>query len=70
MKKMLLTVKEVATALGLKPARVYALSREGKLPFLVKIGDRQYKYLELGMQTWLLSGGNTDQLNREVNDDD
>jgi len=65
----LLTVTEVAETLGLKPARVYELSREGKLPFLVKIGDRQYRYHALGMQNWLLSGGNIDQQVNEVNDE-
>lgn len=53
----LLNVNEVASILDLKPARVYELSREGRLPFLVKIGERQYRYHETGMQNWLLSGG-------------
>lgn len=56
----LLTVNKVAEILGLKPARVYELSREGKLPFLVRIGERQYRYRELGLQNWLLTGGNAD----------
>ena len=65
----LLTVTEVAETLGLKPARVYELSREGKLPFLVKIGERQYRYHASGMQNWLLSGGNVDQQINEANDE-
>ena len=65
----LLSVNEVAETLGLKAARVYELSREGKLPFLVKIGNRQYRYHALGMQNWLLSGGNADQ-NKEVRNDE
>ena len=69
MTQRLLTVTEVAETLGLKPARVYELSREGKLPFLVKIGERQYRYHESGMQNWVLSGGNVDQRINEVNDD-
>jgi excisionase family DNA binding protein len=64
----LLTVNEVADALDLKPARVYSLSREGKLPFLVKIGERQYRYHEKLMQEWLLNGGNADNKN-EVTDE-
>ena len=69
MTQRLLTVNEVADVLGLKPARVYELSREGKLPFLVKIGARQYRYHFSGMQTWLLSGGNVDQQVNEVNNE-
>lgn len=65
----LLTVNEVAETLGLKPARIYELSRNGKFPFLVKIGERQYRYHALGMQNWLLAGGNVDQQTNEVNNE-
>ena len=57
----LLTVNEVADALGVKTARVYELSRNGQLPFLVKLGDRQYRYHEQGMYDWLSKGGNARQ---------
>jgi excisionase family DNA binding protein len=64
----LLTAKEVAEALGVGMARVYELSRQGMLPFLVKLGDRQYRYHEQGMQEWLSKGGNAEK--EEVESDD
>jgi excisionase family DNA binding protein len=64
----LLTVNEVAEALGVKTARVYELSRQGSLPFLVKLGDRQYRYHEQGMYEWLSKGGNARQDKEESND--
>ncbi len=64
----LLTVKEVAEIMDLKPARIYELSRLGKLPFLVKIGDRQYRYSPSGLQRYLDNGGNRDQQTGEVMD--
>lgn len=64
----LLTVNDVAEILDLKPARIYELSRDGKLPFLVKIGDRQYRYSAQGLQRYLDNGGNQDQQNGEVKD--
>ena len=57
MTKKLLTVKEVAEILGLKPARVYELTREKKIPF-VQIGDRQYRYSEIALMNWIENGGN------------
>lgn len=61
MQNKLLDVNEVASILDLKPARIYELSREGKLPFLVRIGDRQYRYHAQGLQNWLMNGGNSDR---------
>lgn len=61
MQNRLLNVNEVASILDLKPARIYELSREGKLPFLVRIGDRQYRYHAQGLQNWLMNGGNSDR---------
>ena len=43
MTNKLLTVKEVGEILDLKPARIYELTREKKIPF-VQIGERQYRY--------------------------
>ena len=57
MTSKLLTVKEVSEILDLKPARVYELTRERKIPF-VQIGDRQYRYSEIALQAWIENGGN------------
>ncbi len=43
MTQKLMTVTEVAELLDLKPARIYELTREKKIPF-VQIGERQYRY--------------------------
>lgn len=64
----LLTVNEVSEILGLKPARVYELTREKKIPFVL-IGERQYRYSEAALSNWILCGGNQDQTNGEVKDD-
>lgn len=53
----LLTVKEVAEILDLKPARVYELTREKRIPF-VQIGERQYRYSETALRQWIENGGN------------
>ena len=58
MSQRLMRANEVAEVMGLKPARVYELSREGKLPFLVKIGLRQYRYHALGLHRFMENGGN------------
>lgn len=60
MTQKLLTVKEVSKILDLKPARIYELTREGKIPF-VKIGERQYRYSEMALTNWIENGGNTEQ---------
>jgi excisionase family DNA binding protein len=60
----LLTVKEVGEILDLKPARIYELTREKKLPF-VQIGERQYRYSETALIDWIKNGGNREQ--SEVN---
>jgi excisionase family DNA binding protein len=53
----LLTVKEVSEILDLKPARIYELTREKKIPF-VQIGERQYRYSETALVNWIEKGGN------------
>jgi excisionase family DNA binding protein len=57
MTQKLLTVKEVSQILDLKPARIYELTREKKLPF-VQIGERQYRYSEQALLAWIENGGN------------
>ena len=60
MTEKLLTVKEVSEILDLKPARIYELTRERKIPF-VQIGERQYRYSETAIQNWIENGGNQTQ---------
>lgn len=57
MTQKLLTVKEVGEILDLKPARIYELTREKKIPF-VQIGERQYRYSETALLNWIDGGGN------------
>lgn len=57
MTQKLLTVKEVSEILDLKPARIYELTREKKIPF-VQIGERQYRYSEPALLDWIENGGN------------
>ena len=57
MTQKLLTVKEVSEILDLKPARIYELTRERKIPF-VQIGERQYRYSEAALSNWIEKGGN------------
>jgi len=56
MTQKLLTVKEVGEILDLKPARIYELTREKKIPF-VQIGERQYRYSETALLSWIERGG-------------
>ena len=60
MTQKLLTVKEVSEILDLKPARIYELTREKKIPF-VQIGERQYRYSETALTNWIENGGNQTQ---------
>ena len=60
MTQKLLTVKEVGEILDLKPARIYELTRERKIPF-VQIGERQYRYSETALTNWIENGGNQAQ---------
>jgi excisionase family DNA binding protein len=62
MTQKLLTVKEVSQILDLKPARIYELTRERKIPF-VQIGERQYRYSETALANWIEKGGNQQENN-------
>jgi len=62
MTQKLLTVKEVSEILDLKPARIYELTREKKIPF-VQIGERQYRYSETALLNWIERGGNQQENN-------
>ena len=57
----ILKAKDVSEWLGIDAQRVYELTRRGLLPH-VKIGDRQYRYVEKDIDEWLRAGGNKDEL--------
>jgi len=60
MTEKLLKVDEVGEFLGLKPARVYELCREKRLPFIL-IGERQYRFSKSSLMSWVENGGNREQ---------
>ncbi len=60
MTQKLLKVDEVSKILDLKPARIYELTREKKIPF-VQIGERQYRYSETALISWIERGGNQEK---------
>ncbi|HMS38924.1 MAG TPA: helix-turn-helix domain-containing protein [Pyrinomonadaceae bacterium] len=64
MTQKLLTVKEVGEILDLKPARIYELTRERKIPF-VQIGERQYRYSAAAIENWIEQGGNQTEINND-----
>lgn len=57
MTEKLLKVDEVSAFLDLKPARVYELCREKRLPFIL-IGQRQYRFSRTALTNWIENGGN------------
>lgn len=63
----LLDVKEVSEILGLKPARVYELTREKRIPFVL-LGERQYRYSANAIEAFINRGGNQDREKGEVKD--
>ncbi|HEV7645942.1 MAG TPA: helix-turn-helix domain-containing protein [Pyrinomonadaceae bacterium] len=65
----LLNVNEVSEILGLKPARVYELTRQGRLPFVL-LGERQYRYSMMALETFINRGGNQPQPTEPVQDND
>ncbi len=56
MTEKLLKVDEVSEFLDLKPARVYELCREKRLPFIL-IGQRQYRFSKTALLNWIEKGG-------------
>lgn len=57
MTQKLLTVKEVSEMLDLKPARIYELCREDKTFPVILIGQRQYRFSEPALSSWIENGG-------------
>lgn len=47
----------VAEFLDLKPARIYELCREKRIPFIL-IGQKQYRFSREALQNWIENGGN------------
>ena len=57
----LLTVREGADVLRVKPARAYQLIREQVFPpgVVVRIGNKQLRFSEDGLRAWIETGGNS-----------
>ncbi|MDQ3635427.1 MAG: helix-turn-helix domain-containing protein [Acidobacteriota bacterium] len=53
----LLKATDVSEILDLKPARIYELTRQRKIPF-VQIGERQYRYDPSAIEQFIANGGN------------
>lgn len=52
------TAAEVAAALGLTKFRVYELTRMGEFDdFVVRIGERQYRFSPDGLASYIAQGG-------------
>ena len=52
------TAKEISEVLNLSQQRIYELTRRGLIPH-VRIGHRQYRYIESEIEEWLRKGGNS-----------
>ena len=53
MTERLLTVKQAAEMLGLKPSHLERLRHQGKGPVCIKIGYRTVRYAPSAVQAWL-----------------
>jgi excisionase family DNA binding protein len=53
----LLTVRQVASILGISTKRIYALIREGRLQ-VVKLGPRQTRILKDSLETFIQTASN------------
>lgn len=62
----LIKAEKVAEILDVSKQRVYELTRERRIPF-VQLGDRQYRYSESALQTWLEDGGSNGQSENNAN---
>ena len=65
----LLTVKEGADVLRVKPARAYQLIRESVFPpgVVVRIGYKQLRFSDEGLKSWIEGGGNNANLSQNQN---
>lgn len=67
MTNRLLKAEAVAQILDVPKQRVYELTRERKIPFIL-IGDRQYRYSETALVEWLENGGVLQQIRESKGD--
>jgi excisionase family DNA binding protein len=60
----LLKANIVAKILDVPIQRVWALTRENKIPH-IKLGDRQFRYNETVLMNWLENGGTSQSVNHD-----
>ncbi|MGC2238638.1 MAG: helix-turn-helix domain-containing protein [Pyrinomonadaceae bacterium] len=60
----LLKAEKVAEILDVSKQRVYELTRQKQIPFIL-VGDRQYRYSEIAISQWLENGGTLGQTEGE-----
>ncbi|HRH41020.1 MAG TPA: helix-turn-helix domain-containing protein [Pyrinomonadaceae bacterium] len=56
----LLSAEQVSEILGVSVQRVWQLTRENQIPF-IRIGERQFRYSESALISWLEKGGTKEQ---------
>ena len=61
----LIKADKVAEILDVSTQRVYELTRERRIPF-IQLGDRQYRYSESALLTWLEEGGSNGRSSNET----
>jgi predicted DNA-binding transcriptional regulator AlpA len=56
----LVTVREACDVLRVTPARAYQLIRENHFPpgVIIRLGERQLRFSDVGLRSWIESGGN------------
>jgi excisionase family DNA binding protein len=64
----LLKAEKVAEILEVSKQRIYELTRERRIPFIL-IGARQYRYSEAALLAWLDNGGSNGQMDRNRNEE-
>lgn len=65
MTQKLLKAEKVAEILDVPKQRVWELTRERKIPF-IQVGDRQYRYSETAIISWIQNGGSIEQTGENV----
>jgi len=63
----LIKAEKVAEILDVSTQRVYALTRERRIPF-IQLGDRQYRYSEAALQAWLEGPGSSGKSEKDVSE--
>lgn len=56
----LLKAEKVAEILDVSKQRIYELTRQKQIPFIL-VGERQYRYSESALMHWLENGGSVGQ---------